>query len=88
MSRIQQQYVEIAISTTLDRRSASSISQHITNKNCYLHVKTELGTEDANYIPSYRLDQVQVRNNATRTGSRSLEETNAGNPTDCVFTAV
>ncbi|KAA6399192.1 MAG: hypothetical protein EZS28_005274 [Streblomastix strix] len=88
MSRKQQQYVEVAISTTLDRRSASSISQHITNKNCNLHVKTGLGTEEANYIQSYRLDQVQARNNATRAVSRSLEETNARNPTDCVFTAV
>ncbi|KAA6396751.1 MAG: hypothetical protein EZS28_007723 [Streblomastix strix] len=85
-SRVKQLEAEIAVSTILDGRNTSNIGRYIIKKNYRLHKRIGPRTKEADSATSNRSDQERARDNVIRIGSRSRQETNAGNLTDCAFT--
>ncbi|KAA6388796.1 MAG: hypothetical protein EZS28_015679 [Streblomastix strix] len=85
-SRVQQLNLEIVTHTTPDRESTSSVCRHFTNENCRFYRRTGLRIDEADCATSYRHDQVQTGDNATRMVLGSSQKTYVGNPTNCVFT--
>ncbi|KAA6372354.1 MAG: hypothetical protein EZS28_032120 [Streblomastix strix] len=82
------QYLNAVVTTSItpDRWSTSSFCRHVIKENRRLYRRTRLGTEEADCIISYRHDQEQAGDNATRVGSGSSQKTDTRNQTDCVFT--
>ncbi|KAA6364370.1 MAG: hypothetical protein EZS28_040103 [Streblomastix strix] len=70
----------------LKTQPSPEIRSGYNNQMIGLNRRTGLGTEEADCTTSYRHDQEQTRDNATRMSSGSSEKTDTRNPVDCVFT--
>ncbi|KAA6312359.1 MAG: hypothetical protein EZS28_055939, partial [Streblomastix strix] len=67
-SSIQQPNAVVTAGITPDRWSTSGFCRHVINENRRLYRRTGLGIKETDRAVSYRHDQEQTRDNATRLG--------------------